>query len=115
MGNENSWLEDRVQKRLRLYLKNYPNQWVTLTGRKLRFKHYNSDDKASDNFKRILSEKQLNIYEVAKRKGYFEYPRRMTQCELAKYLETSASTLNIHMQKIQSKAMEILRWDLEKR
>ncbi len=56
-----------------------------------------------------LTDKQSEIFGVAKEKGYYEYPRRINGTELAKELGLSKPTLIEHMRKIEKKVMMSVR------
>lgn len=53
--------------------------------------------------KSTLTEKQVEIFDVAKREGYYEYPRKLNAKELAEKMEISKSTLVEHLRRIENK------------
>jgi len=52
-----------------------------------------------------LSPRQLEIYQKAKKAGYYETPRRITLTQLAKQENLSKSTLSILLQKVHKKLL----------
>lgn len=53
-----------------------------------------------------LTRRQKEILEIANKLGYFDYPRKISQIELANKLNTSASTVCEIMKKIISKIIK---------
>jgi len=52
-----------------------------------------------------LTPRQLEIYQKAKKAGYYETPRRITLTQLAKQENLSKSTLSILLQKVHKKLL----------
>lgn len=53
--------------------------------------------------KSSLTEKQAEIFDVAKKEGYYEYPRRLNAKELSEKMGITKSTLIEHLRKIENK------------
>lgn len=51
----------------------------------------------------LLTERQLELFDLAVREGYYEIPRRTTHRELAEILDLSTGTVSEHLQRIESK------------
>ncbi|MDD5337547.1 MAG: helix-turn-helix domain-containing protein [Candidatus ainarchaeum sp.] len=56
----------------------------------------------------MLTQKQVEILNVAIAKGYYSNPRRITLNELAEHLDIAPATLHEHLSKIESKVMPII-------
>jgi predicted DNA binding protein len=52
---------------------------------------------------RLLTERQLDVFELAVQEGYYEIPRETTHRELAAKLELATGTVSEHLQRIESK------------
>lgn len=53
-----------------------------------------------------LSERQREVFELARRRGYYEWPRNVSTRELADEMEISKTTLLEHMRKAESKLLD---------
>ena len=51
----------------------------------------------------MLTERQLELFELAVREGYYEVPRETTQRNLAESLDLATATVSEHLQRIESK------------
>lgn len=51
----------------------------------------------------LLTERQLEVFDLAVREGYYEVPRRTTHRELADTLGLAAGTVSDHLQRIEAK------------
>ncbi|GAA0234952.1 hypothetical protein GCM10009000_058030 [Halobacterium noricense] len=51
----------------------------------------------------MLTERQLELFELAVREGYYEVPRRTTHRNLAETLDISTGTVSEHLQRIEAK------------
>lgn len=56
-----------------------------------------------DRLSSILTERQLEVFDLAAREGYFEIPRETTHSELAAKLEVAPGTVSEHLQRIEVK------------
>jgi len=64
--------------------------------------------KNSDLLTRQLSKKQLEVYSYACRKGYYDWPRKITVEEIAENLGTDGSTAREHLRKAERKIMPLV-------
>lgn len=72
----------------------------------IKYKRANYDSK---DLKSILTDRQRETIELAKRKGYYEYPREVTIEDLSENLDISKSTTAEHLRKAEERLMsEIL-------
>ena len=55
---------------------------------------------------KLLTNRQAEIFELAKRKGYWNSPREITLTELAQILTISKSTISVMLQTIEGKIVE---------
>ncbi|QIB74440.1 DNA-binding protein [Halogeometricum borinquense] len=51
----------------------------------------------------LLTDRQLEIFDLAVREGYYEIPRQTTHQDLATKLDVSTGTVSEHLQRIESK------------
>ncbi|USZ66703.1 helix-turn-helix domain-containing protein [Halorussus salilacus] len=55
----------------------------------------------------VLTDRQLELFELAVAAGYFEVPRETTQRELAAKLDVAPGTVGEHLQRIESKLVSL--------
>lgn len=67
---------------------------------------YKKTDYAGRGILTVLTEHQRNIFQKAKRMGYYKYPRKISATDLATELNMSKSTLVEHLRKIENKILE---------
>lgn len=67
-----------------------------------------SDDTGSGGMmrKETLSERQREVFELARDRGYYNWPREVTATELASELDVSKATLLEHLRKAESKLVD---------
>lgn len=49
-----------------------------------------------------FTKRQLEVFQLAREKGYYEYPKETTAGELADELGTTTSTLHEHLHKVEA-------------
>lgn len=54
-----------------------------------------------------LTDRQREVLELARRRGYYEWPRRVTQQELAAELDIAAATLTQHLRAAERRLIEL--------
>jgi predicted DNA binding protein len=52
-----------------------------------------------------LSERQREVFELARRRGYYDWPRHVTASELAEEMDVSKTTLLEHLRKAEAKLL----------
>lgn len=73
--------------------------------------HITSDNRETGGVLRsgILSERQREVFELARERGYYEWPREVSATELADELGVSKATTLEHLRKAEAKVMKSLR------
>jgi hypothetical protein len=56
--------------------------------------------------KSLLTARQLEVFEIARNKGYWTTPRKISLVELSKLLDISKSTLSVLLHSIEGKVVE---------
>ncbi|WP_435157595.1 helix-turn-helix domain-containing protein [Haladaptatus sp. DFWS20] len=72
-------------------------------GIRLRLERLGEYEPSTGQLSSILTERQLELFELAVREGYYEVPRETTHRELAGQLDRSTGTVSEHLQRIESK------------
>lgn len=72
--------------------------------------HIVSDNRESGGVLRqdILSERQRDVFELARERGYYEWPREVNATELAAELDLSKATVLEHLRKAESRLFDAL-------
>lgn len=96
--------ENRLKGLLRR--EEYRNKWVTCIDGKVLVKDIQRNNKLK--IEDILTSKQLEVYNIAIKEGYFDIPKKTSQFELAKKLGIKSGTLCLHLQKIVEKIIKYL-------
>jgi predicted DNA binding protein len=58
-----------------------------------------------------LSARQREVFELARARGYYEWPKEISGSELAAELDIATATLHEHLHKAESKLLGTSRWD----
>lgn len=66
------------------------------------------------NSSRLLTPRQMEVFEYALKNGYYDVPRRITLSELAEKLGVAKSTLSSQLQRIESGVMFAFKDDIRK-
>ncbi|WP_266079953.1 helix-turn-helix domain-containing protein [Haladaptatus caseinilyticus] len=69
----------------------------------LRLERLGEYEPSAGELSSILTDRQLELFELAVREGYFEVPRETTHRELAEKLNLSTGTVSEHFQRIEAK------------
>lgn len=64
------------------------------------------------NSNRLLTTRQLEVYQFALQKGYYDVPRTITLTELAEQLGIAKSTLSTQLQRVESGVMHAFKDDI---
>jgi predicted DNA binding protein len=64
------------------------------------------------NSNRLLTPRQLEVFEFALKKGYYDVPRKISLSELAEQLSVAKSTLSTQLQRIESGVMYAFKDDI---
>lgn len=72
--------------------------------------HIVSDNRESGGLLRqdILSERQRDVFELARTRGYYDYPREVSATDLAEELDVSKATVLEHLRKAESRLFDAL-------
>ena len=77
----------------------------------IEVRHITSDNRQTGGVLRsgILSERQREVFELARERGYYEWPREVSATELAEELGVTKATTLEHLRKAESKVIGSLR------
>ncbi len=69
----------------------------------LRLERLGEYEPSAGRLSSTLTERQLELFEIAVREGYYEIPRQTTHRELAEKLDCSTGTVSEHLQRVEAK------------
>ncbi len=95
--------------KLKQALSHFKNRWFMSNG-KLVFEKNNEILESRD----LLNGRQLQILNLAKKEGYFDIPKIISLTALAVKLSMTASTLCVHIQKIEKSIFNAIKTDFTK-